>query len=492
MTKPLSIKNWELGIGESPYTGFAQMVNVDIYSKPGSLKISNKLIVDNNSAAVVDELIKWAAQDPEQGDVYAVDRNGKLYKRDRGTSTWSVITGHGTAAANGEGLAIWKGYLFYARRFKLDVMNLITGVWTNDWQTLNTSFGYDLHPMISSSQRFVLYVGNGNFVDTLEQVAGQVFDPTDPTTYVYNSDDLELGSDYRVTCLEEVGTDIAIGTLVGINGIINIADIFFWDGASDFIAGGKTVRLVENGVNMMKNSNNTLYTIAGDGVPRIFNSVTSQSIEAKRFNNINVRFQNRLKIRPGAIELKEGEMLFGIGQSGSNNLPYMGVYSLRNNAYVLRYLISTLRDGSTDGLQIGLVKSISSNEIIVSWQDLDNTPEFGVDIISNNFYTNYTAYVESPIYSVGTEDDPKTYEKVEVRMGKKLQTGDGVVIKARYSLDDTWVTIATFDTPTYTGKNTFDAKVSNLGKFKEIQFRIEMTTDDTFEESPELKEITFK
>lgn len=490
--EPLTIKNWELGIGESPYTGFGQMTNVDIYSQPGALKISNKLVSDSNSSSIVTELITWTTQDPQQGDTYHVDRDGKLYKRDNGTDTWSVITGHGTSGANGEGIAIWKDYLFYARRSALDVYGPLSGTpaWENDWQTLESSFGYDLHPMMAAQDDF-LYIGNAQYVDTVNQVLGQVFDPTDPTTYTYNAEDLELRSDYRVTCLEEQGSQIVIGTLIGINGIFNVADVFIWDGTSDSFQLNGTVRLVENGVKMMKNANNVMHAIAGTGVPRVFQFVTSQSTEAKRFNNVSVPLTRRLTLYPGSTEYKEGEVLFGIGATGSQGPNPMGVYALRNNAYVLRYGISTGRFGETNSLQIGSVKTISANTLLVAWRDEDNADEFGVDVTTENFYTDYSAFVESALYTVGTEDDPKSYEKVQVILGKPLADGDGIRIKARKDLNEAWVTVATFDTPTYQGRYSMDGKFQNVSKFVNAQFRIELTTDVDSEESPEIKEISF-
>lgn len=504
----LTIKDWQLGIGESPYLGFAQMVNIDIYSKPGSAKISNRLETDGDSDGEVEELIKWIVQDPNSTITYAVDRDGTLYKRTSG-GMWSVITGHGTTQANGDGLGIWNDYLFYIRTRRIDIYGPLSGSpsWTNDWEAITPGTPYDLenssfyylHPVLSAQDGH-LYIGNGHFVDTVVQTLGDLvvnpgslpFDPTDNTTWTYNDPQLTLQTDYRVTCLEELGSNIAIGTLVGNTYNINIADMFFWDGASDSFTLNSTIRFAENGVQMTKNVNNTLYTIAGDGVPRIFNSVTSQAVEVKRFNNIEVEFSRKLNLFPGAIDLKEGEVLFGIGQSIGAGFPgYLGVYALRNGAYVLRYLISTGEDG-TDKLLIGAIKVISSNRILVSWQDAKNSPEYGVDILTGNFYTEYSAYIESPIYSVGTEGDPKTFELIEVTMGKKLQTGDGIRIKARTSLDDTFTTIATFDTPIYVGRNTFKTKVANLGLFEEIQFRIELTTDEDSEISPELKQITLR
>jgi len=497
----LTIQNWERGIGVSPYAGFSQMVNVDIYSKPGCLKISNKLAVDANSASVVTGLIKWMAQDPSQGDIYAVDDSGIVYKRDNGTDTWSVIAGNTLTAANGEGLAIWKGYLFVARRTKLDVFdisnptnntgNWVNG-WINDWEALDSSFGYDLHPIMAAQNDF-MYVGNAQYVDTLEEtfpLQPLPFDPDDTATYSYSSQSLLLRSDYRVTCLDEQGSLKIIGTLIGLNGVINIADIFIWDGTSELTNSNGTIRLVENGVQMIKNVDNTIFALAGTGVPRIFQAVTSQSIEAKRFNNIEVPFSSQMRLTPGAIEYKEGEVLFGIG-STANGISPVGVYSLRDRAYVLRYSTSTGRDYN---VRIGCIKTISRNKILVSWRDSLNTPVYGVDILEDTFYTGYTAYVDSAIYSVATSDDPITFEKCEIRLGKALKAGDKVKIQARYDLDGTFTDIAVFDTvlePGLIGESVVDDTIENLGYFKNFQARILLDVGASEEQSIELMSVSF-
>lgn len=489
----LSIKDWQKGIAPSAYLGFSQMVNVDIFSKPGSLKISNRLNLDTGAGSLITGLIIRWAQDPRTGDVYMADENGKLYKRDAGSGTWSVITGYGSGGNVGNGLAVWKDYLVYARSTALDFYGPLSGspTWTNGFSpaTLSASF---VHPMMSSvigRADDTLYIGNLNYVDTLYEVIGQTFDPGNVATYAYSNKALTLKNGYTVNCLEELGASIVLGTTYGASSgtAFNVADMFFWDGFSEAIYYSQTVKFSEDGVKMTKNVGNTLYTIAGSGEPRIFRSLTSQAVEYLRFNNIDIG-QYRVTLHPQAIDQKDGEVMFGIGQNFSVNGPSpMGIYSVRDGAYATRYLISTGNDGSNSALFIGVAKMINADNLMVSWQDGSN---YGVDILSSsNFYPN-SAYVESPLMTVGTESDPKTYERVEIRLGKKLNTGDSVVLKGRKSLDDTYVTLATFGAP-FVGREVAELKVSNISNLTEFQCRIELNTASNSQVSPELKEVVF-
>lgn len=486
----LVIKDFQQGIAESPYLGFSQMQNVDIFTKPGALKIARKLAPNGNSESIVTGLIQWMVQDPVAGNIYAVDTQGKLYKKDTGDN-WSVILGYGGAGVNGSGLAIWQGYLFYAREGDLDVMNLTTNVWTNNWITWGQISNF--HPMLSSSQRFVLYVGHDYAVDSIEQNAGTTFDPTNPATYTQNLNDLELGSNYRVQCLEEVGGNIAIGTrlgdIVGGSYLNNVANTFFWDGVSDFIYGSQTTYFAENGVWQMKNVNNALYTVAGTGKTRLFAASTAQAQEVKRLNNLEVAPGNQLTPHQDAIDLFDGEILFGVG-GASGDYPF-GVYSYRNNAYILKHLISTGEDGQNGTLTIGSVKVYTPDSYLVSYFD-NNTGAYGVDYLTNNYYIGYTAQAQSPIYAVATDDDPKTFEKCQIRLGKPMRATDNVRVYARFDLDSSYVLISEFLGASYVDKTVIDKKVSDLGYFKNIQIMVQLDTGASETVSPELMEVTLQ
>jgi len=478
-TKELTIKDWQLGIGQSPYLGFAQMTNVDIFTQPGSLKISNLLELDNIDAINITAMPIGITQSPLNGDIFIVCEDGKFFKRD-GTNTWTEIVGYGAGGRGGQGIVWWKGYIIYARGSALDAYNVTTGVWTVNWRTgLNSA----VHPMIVL-QDDRLYIGNGNFIDLCGEVFGQTFDPTNGATYSYSSEALPLKQGYIVNLLEEFSSYLVIGTKQYNN---NVADMFFWNGSDEFITASQTIKFADNGVQMTKNVGNMLYTIAGTGVPRIFRSLTSQAVEYLRFNNIN-KGSASVTLYPQAIDQKDGEILFGIGQNLSvNGVTPVGVYSLRGSSYVLRYLPSSGKDGSNGVSYIGFVKVIDAERMLVSWYD---GTTYGIDILNISKFYPTGASVESPIYTVGTESDPKTYERVEVRLGNPLKAGDIITIKGRKNLTDSYVTLATFGA-SYVGRDAVEERVLNLSKLVEFQCKIELETSSSATESIEIKEVIF-
>jgi len=462
------------------------MVNTDIYSKPGVLKISHSLLLDKT----FDALIVWDAIDPTNGTYYAVADDGKIHRRTT-LGVWSVIPGHGTTAGIGLGLAIWKGYLFYAHETLIDVYALPTspngdaGTWYNSWEAGNPlKATFFSHPMMAGQDDF-LYIGDINYVHTLNEFT--VFKPDVSATYTYNYRDLEIRSDYTITSLEEQGSLIAIGASIE---ALNIADIFIWDGTSDSFSLNGTIRLVEDGLKMVKNVNNVLFAIAGSGIPIISQAVTSQSREVKRFNNMEfIVAGSRTELYASAIEYKEGEIMFGIGGIACRPL---GVYALRNNAYVLRHVISTGNTGLENRVNIGTVRTINRNEILVSWRDDRTGINYGVDVLSRFFYTGYKCFSESQLYAVATDDDPITYEKCQFRLSKALKAGDKVKVEARYDLDGAYTQICEIDTvttPLLIGRSVHDVKVSNLGKFKNIQLKVSLDVASNALFSPELLSI---
>ncbi len=482
-SKNLTIKDWQLGIGQSPYLGFAQMRSADVFTKPGCLMMSKRLQrEDIDPVPMLDLLIRHAV-DPRTGDFYFADRSGNLYKRDS-NGIWTGLSGYPAGGNAGQGLAVWKDYLIYARSNALDAYGPLSGAatWTNNWWTsLESSLE---HPMIVL-QDDRLYIGNTNFMDVCGEVFGQVFDPANPATYAYSGQALPLKQGYSVHCLEELGANLVIGTTFGIQGDQNVADMFFWNGNDEFVSAGQTIRFVDNGVQMTKNVGNMLFTIAGLGAPRIFKSLTSQGVEYLRINSLSGG-DGQVALFPEAIEQKDGEVLFGIGQSTSfDGTNPMGVYSVRNGAYVLRYPISTGDLGNQTPLLIGLVTMLNSEDLLVSWY---NGTEYGVDVVSRTLFRG--AYVETPVYTVGTESDPVTFERVEFRLGTQLNAGDVITLRGRKSLTEPFVTLATLDS-THTGRNVVELKAANMRQIVELQCSVEIAADPSATSSPELKEIVF-
>lgn len=122
--KPIIIQNPQQGIGASMHVGYGDMRNIDISSRPGVFRLNNRSV--KVSSTTITGLPLWTIRNPRNTDeVWTVDEDNKVY---RGTSTgdsWSLVSGNGSGA--GQGIVIWKDYLFAARASTLDVYGPLSG-----------------------------------------------------------------------------------------------------------------------------------------------------------------------------------------------------------------------------------------------------------------------------------------------------------------------------------------------------------------------------
>jgi len=122
---------------------------------------------------------------------------------------------------------------------------------------------------------------------------------------------------------------------------------------------------------------------------------------------------------------------------------------------------------------------------------------YGLDLLSSTSYaytTDYGGYFETPLYTVGSANQPFKFTEVEFQFVRPLRTGEGIKIEYRDDLTATYTTLGIW---TYT---TWGAVVSknlnilttstNFPAYETIQFRISLLGSSTT--SPELKSITFR
>lgn len=123
----LTIKDFQVGIGASPHTGFADMRNLDILTRPGVARLNNA--TTKQSSTTVTDLIKWQWRNPRStGDFWALGDTQKVYKGTSNGTSWSVISGNTTSGGPvGQGGVIYKDYLFVCRSTAIDVFGPLSG-----------------------------------------------------------------------------------------------------------------------------------------------------------------------------------------------------------------------------------------------------------------------------------------------------------------------------------------------------------------------------
>lgn len=114
------------GIARSPFAGFGDVRNLDIYSLPGVARLNN--ILAKKSGSLITAQPNWSVHNPlVTSQLYNLDASGVVQVSTDSGATWAVLSGNSVSSAHGNGLAIWKDYLFVARDAALDTYGPLSG-----------------------------------------------------------------------------------------------------------------------------------------------------------------------------------------------------------------------------------------------------------------------------------------------------------------------------------------------------------------------------
>jgi hypothetical protein len=562
MKNPFIIEAPSKGIAQSPHLGFGSVVNCDIFSEPGVVKINQK--TNLKSTTTVKARINWFVRNPlNTAEIYALDTAGNIYKStDNGTSwtnlsnvavtiteanpgvftavkhglvlndtvkfyangtgvlptnivagtTYHVIAGGltadtfevsasqgggaidtsgsvasgtyyfiGAASTHGNGLAIFEDHLIIARDAVLDTYGPLsnTPIFDYNWQIITSDTAW--HPMINSKNDSKLYGGAGNYVFSLEETAGDIFEPLVAASFTFTAQALDLPSSYRVKCLAELGENIMVGTWQGSAvADLKIADIFPWNRSDPSFS--TPISIEENGVNAMLSVGGVLYVLAGiTGGIYVSNGYQAKKISQIPNYVINVDTGGYFEFYPGSIINHKGRLLFGVGVGTTGQ----GVYSLTpEGVLVLENLISTGNiDSAGATLQIGALISIGYTNYLIGWRD---GTSYGIDSMTYR-YTSYTAYFDSPLYHPGTPSSKTKFNQLELLLAKELSSGEGVKVQYRLNLTDSWTDIGTYDYTTYGAIASYNTKIDGIkvSEADTFQVRVLLTTGASSSTTPE-------
>jgi len=490
------------GIAPSAHTGIADIRNLDIFSIPEIVKLNNPAV--KKSADTVVGLVKWIVSNPATPtEKYALDDGGKVYKSTDSGATWVLMTGF-TAGGHGNGLVIWKNYLFVALDTKIDVCGdgTATGItdanWTLDWEVSALDSDVLWHPMLVSKNDNKLYIGAGRYVASLDENTGQTFAPGTPATYTYIQQALDIPPNYRIKCLKELGNNLMCGTWMGTNVYdLRIADIFPWDRSSPSF--GQPIQIAEYGVHGMLNNGNYLIVLAGiEG--KIYRSDGVNAVPIAQIPESIIQIAGGLYLEPmpGALINYKGRPFFGVSGGGTaTTIDGCGVYSLSitgsGTILTLEHGISSGNFGATTNVKIGSLLEITKDSLAIGWKD---ETTYGIDLTDTAAYnTTYSAYFISPFYNVGTSKQPRKFIEIEFQLVRPLRANEGIKVDYRNDLTATFTNLGTWDYTTYGAEISHNqifykgTTSVDIPACENIQLRISLTGSST---SPELRSIILR
>ena len=400
-----------------------------------------------------------------------------------------------TLTARGQGIVVYKNYLWVFRNSFIDIYGPLTtsggGAWTTSagggstqWSggagitnSLDNDGNY--HPSLVG-QDDILYIGAGAYIASVQEVSGQIFNPNIPATFVFTGRALDLPTQYRVRCLAELGVNLMIGTWVGAS-LTNtkIADVFPWDRTSPSF--DIPQRLQENGVNAMVTKDNILYIVAGvSGKVFATNGTTIRQVTQIPNYISQLDGNQSLETFPGSIMVHLGRVWFGSSYEGGSGSHANGLWSYNIETSALVYEVD-------NGVQIGVgaLYSLDRERYIVAYRF--DFVTFGVFTSDPDSRSDAPAVVESQEFRSGTVVANATYTKLLVQLARPLATDEFIEIFWRESRTGSWVLIATFDVESV-GLQALDAP-ANIENSKNVQLKANLYGVDLATSGPELMEI---
>lgn len=435
-------------------------------------------------------LVKFFASDATH--IFGQDTNGRVWEFS--ASDWYLLSGNTLTNSNAQGLAIFQNYLFAFRSRLVDVYGPFSSAegsraWQNDWQILTASTG-DSNPHVAlTGKDDILYFADRNttsgvpYIGSIQHIG--TFDPTNAATFTFTPIALTLPAYKTITCLDELGVNLMIGT--------SGREIYPWDRTSTSFLVNQTIVAGETNIQAMRTLNNVLYFAAGTrgsiyftvgSITRLLRRLPT-SITGIPFNTVTI----------SSMIAHKGKIFFTVGVKGAS-----GVYSLdiSTGQLIFEHRITTSPiDASaytgtygTIAVTFGSLYSNGAESLIIPWKDVDNTL-YGIDntlYINYYYYPTYAGYFDSDLREVGSNSSPRTFSNVIMELDKPLASGEGIKLSYRKNLSDAFTLMATFDYATYAAEQSFIA-AAPITDASFVQIRMEMTVAVTTSSSPELRTI---
>lgn len=400
-------------------------------------------------------------QDPNTGFFFLQDDSGRVWNT-HADNTFNLMNGNSLSSATGNGICLFRvsdsshTYLLVFRNGSIDIAdvtttaNVDTPSWTNGWQTsLNTG----LRHFAIVGQDNIIYFTDGRWIGSIQEIPGQVFLPSNSSTYNYNTKALSLPQTEVAWCLEELGVNLLVGGL-------SYNKIYPWDRSSTSF--NLPLICPEYGIYAMKNSGNLIYVFAGTkgniyrttgGFVNLFKSVPGYLTD-----NLGVLQANQ--IAWGGVAVRNSGLLFGM--ASVSNPSFNGVYLL--------YPDGRLVQDNTPYIGATLPTTI------IATSDFYRIGYSGGADHSNNVrhpQGSYSTVIHSQLYRIGNKKSFAKYSRVEVQLGR-VATAGNVRLSYRRDVSSSFTVMATFSSDSVSTSFTQDVGITNI---ENLQVQVEHDGD---------------
>ncbi len=385
---------------------------------------------------------------------YMIDVIGRAWSL---SATKWVFMGNTTRAnANGNGIGVYRNYLFVFRNALVDYMNISTKAWSYGWAavTLNTASGVNNpHQPFLNTTADTFYFPDAAFVGSIALKGAGPFDPTNATTYTASASSLLLPYNEVAQCVSILGTNLLVG------GQFNV--VYSWDRTS---TGYVPIYVAEQGIYKIITINTNAFLFAGNR-GRIYICNGSQ---AQLFKKIPDHISGTVEpyFTWGDVATNRNQIYFGIKSTSNADTStiltaYGGVWAIDIDTVALR-LVQKLSYNTYNGFCTALLALTSKSagfSLYMGW--ISGTSTYGVDQGSTNLYTGGQSVVYSDLIPVGTAFRPKTFNQFEYKLSRPLVSGESVQLLAASDISNYFTDISSGTGFTNIGTDSTVGNLSN-------------------------------
>jgi len=429
---------------------------------------SNLLVILDNASRV------WWVYNPD-----GVLTNNLVYL---GNTADSVNTGRGIAS--------WQSYLVVFRgddvidalrgvSFRDDAVDL-AALWTYDWGGTAVDDVSEAKRATFVGTDDILYFNNGTAVGSIQETAGDVFDPTDSASYTINEQALDLPTGDSILSFGETGEKLLIGTFTN--------KVYPWDRISPSF--DIPLDLPEDGTYQIVSTNSTAYLFVGNR-GRIYETNGSAVALWKKIpDHLSGVFEPYYIWK--SAEVSRGQMYAGFTafQNDGTEITTMGgVWAIDMDTKALRHVhqLSHGVGGTTSVIQRSILSETPTGTgLYVGWTDSAGTT-FGVDTGSSLPYSAGETIIETEIIPIGTYTFSATPSQYEFKLTRPLVSGESIELQVRTNLTESYISVGVSSTVGAISEE-FPA-TTGLENIQWVQVKAILTSTNTTPSRVPLKQI---
>lgn len=406
--KQATFGNFQIGMLDNPSVedkgGFEFAAGMDIFSEPGVMKAAPALVpVTLGTGASLTALPSLFVDTAYDGGVRGyVAVGAKILESQNGTDWTLFLT---NSRGSNVGLGIWAGYLMYAADNKLG-RTLIGNASGRDDVFADLETDAEAHLMVG--QGGTLKIGNSRYVASLNEA------------FSLTAQALKLPAEYRASCLSNFLTRLFVGTK---NGNLPDASVFDWRGtvlSSGSALPDNSYPIKLSGMNALGSDGQSLYAFPDNqGQVLAFDGVRFVPYKTLFYIAKNAS----LTVHQGAVSQDATAVLF----SGlMNHLP--GVFQMKDGAVCQSLVPSMVEPGSSDMVNIGLVRTAFGGKTFVGYSKEDS---YRLEVTGTSRRNN--AIIKTAYHRINT-DKSKRWGGVKLNL-KPLANGTAVDVSFRTQRD---------------------------------------------------------